>query len=286
MTAARILPVPQTDTLSARNFARLAQHVYDVAGIKLPDAKKTMVEGRLRRRLKAVGIDTLDGYCDRLFSGAHTATETPLLINAVTTNKTDFFREPGHFDFLVETALPALLDAGVRSLRVWSAACSIGAEPYTLAMVLDDYAERHGGFGYGILATDIDTDVLATARKGIYPEDMLAPTPPALHRAYVRMPIDRHRGEVRIAPALRSVIGFARLNLMDESYPVGEPMHLIFCRNVLIYFDKPTQRKVVSRLLDCLAPGGYLFLGHSESIQGMDLPLTAVGSTVFQRTRP
>jgi chemotaxis protein methyltransferase CheR len=286
VTAARALSAARADTLSARNFARLAQHVYEVAGIKLPDAKKTMVEGRLRRRIQAVGIHTLDAYCDHLFADENAAVETPLLINAVTTNKTDFFREPAHFDFLVGTALPALVRQGVRRLRVWSAACSTGPEPYTLAMLLDDQAVHHGGPAFGILATDVDTDVLATARKGIYPADLLAPVPPALHRAYVRTPTDRRRGEVRIAPQLRSAIGFARLNLMDESYPVGEPMHLIFCRNVLIYFDKPTQKKVVSRLIECLAPDGYLFLGHSESVHGMDLPLIPVGSTVFQRRRP
>lgn len=283
MTAAPAFVAARADTLSARNFARLAQYVYEVVGIKLADPKKTMVEGRLRRRLQAVGIDTLDAYCDALFGGTLAATEIPLLINAVTTNKTDFFREPDHFDFLLETALPALFEQGVRSLRCWSAACSIGAEPYTLAMVLDDHAGRHGGFDFDILATDIDTDVLATARRGIYPADMLAPVPAALQRAYVRLPTDHRRREVRIAPELRSMVGFARLNLMDESYPVSEPMHLIFCRNVLIYFDKPTQRAVVTRLLDCLAPNGYLFLGHSESIHGMGLPLMPVGSTVFQR---
>ncbi|UYY77075.1 CheR family methyltransferase [Sphingomonas sp. R1] len=280
MSVARL---PRADTLSPRNFTRLAQYVYDTVGIKLPDAKKTMVEGRLRRRLQTLGIDTLDAYCEYLFTGDRLVAESPLLINAVTTNKTDFFREPGHFDFIIETAIPALLAQGTRSLRVWSAACSTGAEPYTLAMVLDDYARQHGMLDFGILATDVDTDVLATARAGIYPADMLQPVPPAMRRAYVRMPNDRHRRDVRIVPALRSAIGFARLNLMEESYPVGEPMHLIFCRNVLIYFDKPTQRQVVLRLLECLAPGGYLFLGHSESIHGMDVPLTPVGSTVFQR---
>lgn len=283
MTTAQALVAARADTLSARNFARLAHYVHEVAGIKLPDPKKTMVEGRLRRRLQAVGIETLDAYCDALFAGRLAATETSLLINAVTTNKTDFFREPSHVDFLVETALPALFAQQVRSLRVWSAACSIGAEPYTLAMVLDDHAARHGGFDFGILATDIDTEVLATARKGIYPADLLAPVPPALHRAYIHVPRDRRRREVRIAPALRSTVGFARLNLMEEIYPVGEPMHLIFCRNVLIYFDKCTQRAVLTRLLDCLAPTGYLFLGHSESVHGMDLPLLPVGNTVFQR---
>ncbi|MGN8000663.1 CheR family methyltransferase [Sphingomonas sp. 22176] len=284
MTAAQALAATRADTLSARNFARLASYVYEAAGIKLPDPKKMMVEGRLRRRLQAVGIDTLDAYCDALFAGTLAAAEIPLLINAVTTNKTDFFREPGHFDFMVETALPALIGQGARTLRVWSAACSTGPEPYTLAMVLDDHAARRGGFTFGILATDIDTDVLATARKGIYPAEMLAPVPAALHRAYVRLPTDPCRREVRIAPALRSTIDFARLNLMDDSYPVGAPMHLIFCRNVLIYFDKPTQRAVLTRLLDCLAPNGYLFLGHSESIHGMGLPLRPVGNTVFQRS--
>ncbi|NLS27428.1 Chemotaxis protein methyltransferase [Sphingomonas sp. S2M10] len=277
-------PAPRADTLSARNFTRLAQFVYETAGIKLPDAKKTMVEGRLRRRLHAIGVETLDAYCEQLFAGNHTRAETTLLINAVTTNKTDFFREPAHFDFLVKTALPALTAQRVHVLRTWSAACSTGPEPYTLAMVLDEYARQHGGPDFGILATDIDTEVLATARAGIYPADLLRPVPPALHRAYVLLSKDPERDEVRIVPRLRSAIGFARLNLMDEIYPIGEPMHLIFCRNVLIYFDKPTQRRVVARLLDCLAPGGYLFLGHSESVHGMDLPLTPVGNTVFQRS--
>ncbi len=274
------------DTLSARNFARLATYVYDTAGIKLPDTKKTMVEGRLRRRLQAIGLPSLDAYCDHLFANEHLASETALLINAVTTNKTDFFREPGHFEYLVETALPALLAQGVRNLRVWSAACSTGPEPYTLAMVLDDYARQHGILDFGILATDVDTEVLATARAGIYPAEMLQAVPPAMRRAYVRMPNDRNRRDARIVPQLRSTIGFARLNLMNDSYPVGEPMHLIFCRNVLIYFDKPTQRKVVSRLLECLAPNGYLFLGHSETVHGMDLPIESIGNTVFQRRQP
>lgn len=283
MPAVRAVATAAMDTLSSRNFARLAQFVYDTAGIKLPDAKKTMVEGRLRRRQRAIGIDTLDAYCEQLFNGRDGGTEALLLINAVTTNKTDFFREPAHFDFLTRTALPALREKLGQGLRVWSAACSTGPEAYTLAMVLDDHARQHGWPDFGILATDIDTDVLATARAGIYPQELLRPVPPAMHRAYVSLPKDPGRREVRIVPRLRSAIGFARLNLMDETYPVGEPMHLIFCRNVLIYFDKPTQRKVVARLLECLSPDGYLFLGHSESVHGMDLPLVPVGSTVFQR---
>ncbi|OAN63184.1 chemotaxis protein CheR [Sphingomonas sp. TDK1] len=270
--------------MNSRNFARLTQYLYDTIGIRLPDTKKTMLEGRLRRRLQTIGLDTLDGYIDHLFCGGHLATETPLLINAITVNKTDFFREPGHFDYLVETALSSLAAQGVRKVRAWSAACSTGPEPYTLAMVLDDHARRCGGPDYAILATDIDTEVLATARAGIYPIEMLDPVPAAMRRAYVRVPSDPDRREARIAPELRSAIGFARLNLMDDAYPVGEPMHLIFCRNVLIYFDKPTQKKVVSQLIEHLSPNGYLFLGHAESVHGMDLPIEAVSSTVFQRT--
>lgn len=270
--------------MSTRNFARLAAYIYEVSGIKMPQTKKTMLEGRLRRRMRALAIDTLDRYCDYLFAGDHLADEGLHLINAVTTNKTDFFREPAHFDYLVERVLPELVGRGVRSLRAWSAACSTGPEPYTIAMVLDDFAERTGGPDYGILATDLDTEVLAAARAGIYAADLVDPVPAAMRRKYVMTSNDPRRREVRMVPRLRSAIGFARLNLMDSHYPVGDPMHLVFCRNVLIYFDKPTQKKVVSQLYDCMAPGGYLFLGHSESITGLGLPLEQVANTVFRRS--
>jgi chemotaxis protein methyltransferase CheR len=248
----------------------------------MPESKKTMLEGRLRRRLRATGCATLDAYCDFVFGGDNLAAEGVHLINAVTTNKTDFFREPAHFDFLSRTALPEFRRRGIRQLRAWSAACSTGPEPYSVAMVLDDAAEADD-FTYGILATDLDTDVLVTARKGIYTADLADPVPAPLQRKYVMASRDPGRGLVRIAPALRSAIGFAQLNLMADHYPVGDPFHLIFCRNVLIYFDKPTQRKVVSQLVECLLPGGYLFLGHSESITGLELPLTQVANTVFRK---
>ncbi|WP_132390977.1 protein-glutamate O-methyltransferase CheR [Novosphingobium sp. PhB165] len=269
--------------MSKRNFARLAAYIYEESGIKMPESKKTMLEGRLRRRQRATGSTTLDAYCDLLFTAENLPSEGLALINAVTTNKTDFFREPGHFDYLSNVILPEMAARGVRSIRAWSAACSTGPEPYTLAMVLDDHAETSGGPSYGILATDLDTDVLDTARAGIYPAELVEPVPPALQRKYVMFSRDPKRRDVRMVPALRSAIGFARLNLMDDHYPVGEPMHLIFCRNVLIYFDKPTQRKVVAQLVDCLKPGGHLFLGHSESITGHDLPLTQVANTVFRK---
>jgi len=285
LTAAALAaaPSPATNAMSRRNFARLAAHIYKASGIKMPESKKTMLEGRLLRRLRATGIATLDGYCDFLFAGNHLAAEGGHLINAVTTNKTDFFREPVHFDFLARTALPEFRRNGARSIRAWSAACSTGPEPYSIAMVLDAAADAHGDFNYGILATDLDTEVLATARAGIYAEELVAPVPTALARRYVMTARDARRGQVRMVPALRSAIGFAQLNLMADHYPVGDPFHLIFCRNVLIYFDKPTQRKVVTQLVECLEPGGYLFLGHSESITGLELPLTQVANTVFRK---
>ncbi|SEM56763.1 chemotaxis protein methyltransferase CheR [Sphingomonas gellani] len=271
------------DKISPRNFNRLSAHIYDQAGIKMPASKQTMLEGRLRRRVRATGVADLNSYCDLLFDHDRVGAEALHLLNAVTTNKTDFFREPRYFDYLRQSILPALKTQGHRRIRAWSAACSTGAEPYTMAMVFDDFAERQGGPDYGVLATDLDTEVLETARRGVYPADMLDPVPAAMRDRYVMRPLQRGRGDVRIVPALRSAVGFARLNLMDARYPVGDPMDIIFCRNVLIYFDKPTQEKVVSRLCDQLRPGGWLLLGHSESIAGMDLPVKQVSNTVFQR---
>jgi chemotaxis protein methyltransferase CheR len=276
--------LPGLRHLSARNFKRLADFISDYSGIRMPEGKRVMLEGRLQRRLTALRIDSFDDYVAWLFEAGHIGEEGLHLINAVTTNKTDFFREPAHFAYLRQHVLPELLADGVRTLRCWSAACSTGPEPYTLAMVLDDHLAGRSGVTYGILATDLDTVVLETARKGIYPAEMVAPVPAPLLRKYVMVSNDPARADVRMVPGLRSAIGFARLNLMADHYPVGAPMHIIFCRNTLIYFNKPTQRKVVAQLVDCLAPGGYLFLGHSESITGFDVPVTQVSTTVFRRS--
>ncbi|PPJ46709.1 protein-glutamate O-methyltransferase CheR [Rhizobium sp. KAs_5_22] len=271
------------DHISKRNFDQLARFIYDYSGIKMPPTKMTMLEGRLRRRLRATGISSFDDYCDYLFKHDGLEQEKVFLIDAVTTNKTDFFREPNHFNYLRDHALPKLAARDLRRFRIWSSACSTGAEPYTISMVLDDFTGGNPQQDYAILATDLSTDVLQTARRGIYSADMVAPVPPELRERYVMTPLDAHRREVRIHPALRSKVGFARLNLMDPSYGIGDPMHIIFCRNVLIYFDKPTQHRVLSRLIDCLVPGGYLFIGHSETVSGFDLPIRQVANTVFEK---
>lgn len=270
------------DRLSAHDLARLGAHIHAASGIKMPTSKASMLEGRLRRRVRATQMGSLTEYCAWLFTDRNLELEGGHLINAVTTNKTDFFREPHHFDYLVQHILPELAKAGAKRIRAWSAGCSTGAEPYTIAMLLDAFARDAGGPDYGILATDLDTEVLEVARRGIFPATAIKPVPRALASRYVLRSLRAGQTDVRIAAHLRTAIGFARLNLMDDRYPVGE-MELIFCRNVLIYFDRATQKRVVDRLIDCLAPGGYLFLGHSETITDFDLPLVPVANTVFQR---
>ncbi len=269
--------------LSRRNFDQLARYIYDYSGIKMPPAKRTMLEGRLRRRLRATGIVDLDDYCDYLFKHGGIDREAIHLIDAVTTNKTDFFREPKHFEHLEQSALPELMAAGHNRLRIWSAACSVGAEPYTIAMVLEDYRDARGAPDYSILATDLSTDVLKAARKGIYPVGMIDPVDHQKRTRYIMEPRDPQRGEVRIHPKLRAKIGFGRLNLMDRAYEIGDKVHVVFCRNVLIYFDKPTQEKVLARLCDKLVTGGFLYVGHSETISGLNLPVKQVANTVFRK---
>jgi chemotaxis protein methyltransferase CheR len=272
-----------SDHLSRRNFQRLASYIYQYSGIKMPPTKQTMVEGRLRRRLRSLSIPNLNAYCEYVFEQGGLEQEQVQLVNVLTTNKTDFFREPKHFEFLTRTALPEIVAKRRGRIKVWSAACSTGAEPYSMAMVMDAFLGAGRRVPYSILATDLSTDVLEVARRGVYREEMLEPTPAALRRKYVLEARDRSAGLCRIAPSLRSKISFARLNLMDPVYPVERDMDMIFCRNVLIYFDKPTQQEVLDKLCDHLRPGGYLFLGHSESIAGMTLAVTPVVNAGFQR---
>lgn len=274
---------PATEQLTAHNFQRLAEFIQDYSGIKMPASKRTMLEGRLRRRMRVTRIDDVNDYCHYLFEENGMDAEVIHLIDAVTTNKTEFFREPAHFDFLVNKGLPAIAATGQREIKVWSSACSTGAEPYTLAMVLDEFCGGQRGFDYSILCTDICTEVLEQAIAGRFSEQMIEPVSQQRRQRYVMRSRDPNRPEVRIIPQLRSKLSFARLNLMDEAYPIESDLDIIFCRNLLIYFDKPTQAKVLTRLCGHIRPGGYLFLGHSESIVGIDLPVKQIANTVFQK---
>jgi len=270
------------EQLSRSDFHRVAQFILSSTGIKLPPSKKPMLEGRLRRRMRALGLETLSEYCAKVFDSRDFEDEAVNLIDAVTTNKTDFFREPSHFEFLATTVLPDLAQSG-RAAKVWSAACSIGAEPYTLAMVLSDFARISSGFRFSILASDISTEVLAKAARAVYAQEMINPVPMTMRQRYLLRPNDPTLEVVRMAPEIRSLVRFARINLIEERYPVETDMDVIFCRNLLIYFDKQTQEAVVRRLCSYLRPGGYLMLGHADGVTGMTLPATWLGNSIFRR---
>ena len=277
------------DHLSTVDFTRIANLISSEVGIKLPPAKRLIVEGRLRKRIRALNLTSFDDYCDYLFRRDGLGQERTYLINAVTTNKTDFFREPEHFALLEQRLVPELiaLRRGERNplLKVWSAASSTGAEAYTLAMVLSDLAANRRDFRFAILGTDISTAVLAQGRRAVYPAEMVAPVPPEKQARYVmhaRKP--GVRPEVRMAPEIRRTVRFAHLNLMASSYPFDRDVDVIFLRNVLIYFDKRDQESVIGRLIEHLRPGGYLALGHSESMVGTTISMRQVAPAVFQKT--
>lgn len=272
------------ENISTRDYARLCGLIYDKAGIRLGTDKKTMLEVRIKRRLKALDLGSYSQYCDYLF-GQGLKEELVPLIDVVTTNKTDFFREPKHFNFLVESALPDLTahDSGGRPLLIWSAGCSSGEEPYTLAMVLSEYGLTHPGFRFRILATDISTNVLAKAEMGIYSNEVVSPVPSSLKRKYLMIGKAPGSNQVRVVPELRRLIEFRRLNFMDADYRMTEKADAIFCRNVIIYFDRPTQEKVLQRLSRQLVPRGYMFVGHAETLHDMDLPLTPVAPALYRR---
>jgi chemotaxis protein methyltransferase CheR len=274
-------------TLSDRVFQRFSTLIYDQVGIKMPPAKKTMLEARLQKRLKANSIDSFEEYADYVFSHDGRAAELIHLIDVVTTNKTDFFREPAHFDFLVKTALPSILAARADALRdpvrIWSAGCSTGEEPYTLAMVLSEFSAARPDFRAVITASDICTQVLNTAKTAIYPEERTDPIPLNLKKKYLLRSREKTKSLVRISPQLRSMVSFRRINFMDDEFGISEKMDIIFCRNVVIYFDKPTQQRLMQKFYRQLKPGGYLFIGHSETLNGLDVNFSAVASTVYRK---
>ncbi|TAN40698.1 MAG: chemotaxis protein CheR [Nitrospirae bacterium] len=273
--------------LSDRDFQRLSHFIHEECGIKMAVPKKVMLEARLKKRLRVLGLETFDEYCDLLFSPLGMQQERLNMINVVTTNKTDFFREPRHFEYLLQQAIPELIrlcGAGMRRrLAVWSAGCSTGEEPYTLAMVLSEFAARTPGFNFSILATDISTAVLEKAVRGVYKEERLETVPQMYRKNYFMKSKDRGRALVRVMPEVRSLVRFRRLNFLDHDFGMREHQDIIFCRNVIIYFDRPTQEKVLGRLCGHLIPGGYLFMGHSETLSSLDLPLVSVGPMVYRR---
>jgi len=274
-------------TLSQKDFTRLSHFIYDELGIKMPASKTTMLTGRLNKRLRARKFSNFTEYCDFLFSDKGKEEEMVHLINAVTTNKTDFFREPSHFDYLIQTALPETENRmrfePRRKLKIWSAGCSTGEEPYTLAMVLADVQAARSNFNFEILATDISTRVLDVARRAVYPMERIEPVTAAYRKKYLLRGKDKNNPQIRIVPELRKKIRFGRLNFMVDDFGLPEMVDIIFCRNVIIYFDKETQERLMNKFCRYLNAGGYLFLGHSESLHGYQTPLTQVAPTIYRK---
>ncbi len=280
-------PVEIEDHFSSRDFQRISVLVGKEVGIKLPPNKQMMVEGRLRKRMRAVGLPSLASYCRWLFDEDGLDQELTHLIDAVTTNKTDFFREPEHYEYIEHTIVPDLIKRRYERqprIKVWSAASSNGAEAYSIAMVLEDMKRNRADFDYVILGTDVSTAMLAVGRRAVYPADQISPVSALMQARYVmyaRRP--GLRPEVRIVPELRRHVGFRYLNLMDPSFPFDHDVDVIFLRNVLIYFERDVQNMIVARLITHLRPGGYLLLGHSESMVGTGFALRQVAPAIFQK---
>jgi len=279
--------VNATQRMTEREFSRLSQYIHSQYGIKLPPVKKVMLESRLQKRLRSLEMANFKEYIDYTLDSKQGHSELIRMMDLVTTNKTDFFREPGHFEYLAQNVLPELSErfqSGIRKpLRVWSAGCSSGEEPYTLAMVLSEYKQKVGAYDFSILATDLSTRVLEMGINGIYDEEKVAPVPLAMKKKYLLKSKDPGKELVRISPRLRGLVTFKRLNFMDEHYSISNVMDIIFLRNVIIYFDKQTQNGIIHRLCKHLRSGGYLFIGHSETLFNMNLPVKQIVPTIYRR---
>ena len=275
-----------TKQMPKQIFNHLSKYLNELTGIQLPPNKRLMLTGRIRKRVKLLGLNSFKEYSDFVFSNAG-KDEIVHMVDVVTTNKTDFFREPDHFDYIVNKALPNLIhnrDDGLRDrFIIWSAGCSTGEEPYTLAMVLNEFAVKNKGFKFVILATDISTQVLSHAERAVYTRDKTKPIPHSLKMKYLLRSKNSSKDTVRIGPELRSKIKFHKLNFLDRDFNIHDPIDIIFCRNVIIYFNKKTQEKLLNKFSQHLVPGGYMFIGHSETLNSMNVPFTPVAPTVYQK---
>lgn len=282
-----VAPQGRSDELAAlspASFARFARFITSELGIKMPDSKLTMVQSRLLRRVRNLGMQSLEQYGEYFFASSGSE-EREHFINAITTNKTDFFREPQHFAFLRDVVLTeAGRDARRRGrFKAWSAGCSTGEEPYTLAMVLAQFAANCPGFDFVILGTDISTRVLSVARQGIYQESQILPVPPEFRRRYLLRGGSGTEPLARVVPELRRKVSLHQLNFMDDDYCIKDIFDVVFFRNVMIYFDKNTQEAVINKICRNLAPGGRLFVGHSESLAGLDIPVSQVQTAIYRK---
>lgn len=266
-----------------QDFKRIAALLYDLAGISLPDSKATLVYSRLAKRLRALGLRSFAEYC-AFVASEKGADESQEMLRALTTNVTRFFREPHHFEDLRVNVLEPVADqvrAG-RRLRLWSAASSTGQEPYSMAFTVLSVWPNAADLDIRILGTDIDTNVLATGRAAVYDESLLEGIPAATRSQYFERDASDRRAW-RVCEAARSMVAFRELNLNGPSWPMKGPFDAIFCRNVVIYFDEPTQERVWSRFAPLVAPGGRLYVGHSERVGASVTAFESCGLTAYRK---
>jgi len=271
-------------TISPRVYSFIAGLVYEKSRIHLGMDKHSLVVSRLRKRLGQLGLGTFEEYCDLLRQGD--PAELGMLVDLISTNHTQFFREIEHFRYLENTLLPELAkrcEAKAQPARIWSAACSSGEEPYSIAITLAEFARSRPSFQWSVEATDISSRMLQRAQEGVYRQDDLRLPDPTWMKRYFQKGRGDYEGYCRAKPELRERIAFHHLNLFGAQYPVASGVHVIFCRNVMIYFDPPTQQELVSRLVNHLAPGGWLLVGHSESLLAVAHLLRRVKPSIYQR---
>jgi chemotaxis protein methyltransferase CheR len=276
------------DSVSEADFLLFQRLIEREAGIHLAPVKKALLVGRLARRLRELGIRTLREYYKRVASDPAELTH---MLDCISTNETHFFREPSHFDFLSSQVLPrwngeAKAGARPKQVRVWSAGCSTGEEPYSLAMTLLDHLPSSAGWHIDILATDLSTRVLKRASEGQWPIQKAEEIPDGYLKSYMLRGTGSQEGRMKAGLEIRQAVRFERLNLLEgSSFPSSKLFDLIFCRNVLIYFQPETKQQVIQRLLNHLAPDGYLFVGHSESLNHLTDAVHSVIPTVYTRRR-
>jgi chemotaxis protein methyltransferase CheR len=271
--------------LGEREFRLISDLVYEHCGINLHDGKKELVRARLAKRLREGNFGSFSEYI-RYVLDDPTGREFSLLVDSLSTNLTKFFREDQHFEYLRSQLLPRVLAAKQSRhhlrIRGWSAGCSTGEEPYSIAIILLEAIQGAGRWDVKLLATDVSTRVLERAKRGLYEKDRIEPIPLPLRNKYLTRSREDGVDLYEVTPALREILIFRYLNLIQD-WPVKGPLDFIFCRNVMIYFDKPTQGRLIGRFFDLLAPGGVLFTGHSESLTGIEHKFRYVQPTIYMK---
>lgn len=278
MTTFNILPYDITD----KEFKLFQEIIYRQTGIHMSEKKRNLIVARLSKRLRALNLKNFSEYYQHLIDNS-SGDEIINLINRVTTNKTDFFREVHHFDLLLQEIFPAIIREGnasrERKLRIWSAGCSTGEEPYSLAMTVSEAFKAERGWDIKILATDLDTEVLMKATAGIYPSQAITPVP----INYISKYFERTDSGYEVTKSIKSLISFRKLNLMEQAFPMKKSFDMIFCRNVMIYFDDETKSSLVRKFHHHLKENGFMFIGHSESLMYMKDIFRFLKHTVYRK---